>query len=76
MSVEFRWNEIQFRAVCSFDGDPTDGGDFEVTELFITNGKVEIDAMGLFLCDAICKELEDAAFEAYLEDCRYEDSFP
>ena len=76
MSLEFTWNEMQFRAVCQLDNDPEGYCDFVVTKLFLTDGKVEVNAMGLFLCEEACNELNDAAYAAYQAEIKYERSFP
>lgn len=76
MNVEFTWNEMTFRVVCFWDGHPDDGGDFVVDKLFLTDGKSEVCAMGLFLCDAISDRLENLAFESYLKACAYERDNP
>jgi len=76
MNVEFEWNEMKFRAVCQLDNDPEGYCDFIVDKLFLTDGKVEVNAMGLFLCDAACTELNDAAYQAYQAECKFERSFP
>lgn len=76
MNVEFSWNEMQFRADCELFNDPEGYADFVVNKLFLTDGKVEVDAMGLFLCDEACKELDEAAYTAYRAELKYERSFP
>ena len=75
MNVEFSWNEMQFRADCELFNDPEGYADFVVNKLFLTDGKVEVDAMGLFLCEEACKELDDAAYAAYRAELKYERSF-
>ena len=75
MNVEFSWNEMQFRADCELFNDPEGYADFVVNKLVLTDGKVEVDAMGLFLCEEACKELDDAAYAAYRAELKYERSF-
>ena len=46
---------------------------------FATSGdleKVEVNAMGLFLCEEAWNELNDAAYAAYRAELKYERSFP
>ena len=76
MNVEFSWNEMQFRADCELFNDPEGYADFVVNKLFLTDGKVEVDATGLFLCEVACKELDEAAYAAYRAELKYERSFP
>ena len=76
MNVEFSWNEMQFRADCELFNDPEGYADFVVNKLFLTDGKVEVDTTGLFLCEVACKELDEAAYTAYRAELKYERSFP
>lgn len=76
MNVEFDWNGLKFRADCEVDNDPEGYADFIVNKLFLTDGKVELNAMGLFLCEEACNELNDAAYAAYRDELKYERSFP
>jgi hypothetical protein len=76
MSVEFEWNNVMFRATLEIDGNPEVDGNFYINDLFVVDGKTEIKVNNLLQDLHLCDKLNDAAFDAYKGESKFERSFP
>ena len=76
MSVEFEWNDVTFRATLEIDGNPEVDGSFYINDLFVIDGKTKIKVSNLLQDSYLCEKLNDAAFDAYKGESKFERSFP